>query len=52
MDKEPVVVIDIERMDKALASETFQVPSGLTTEETRQFIISMGSKEDPDANCP
>lgn len=34
------VRIDIERMSKALTSETIQVPSGLTREETIQFILS------------
>lgn len=51
-DKEPAVIIDIERMDKALASETFHPPAGMTREETRQFIIAMGNKEQPDPNNP
>lgn len=48
---EPTVIIDIERMDKALNSETIYPPQGMTREQTRQFIIDMG-KETPDANCP
>lgn len=37
--------IDIERMDKALKSETFLMPSGLTREERRQVILSAIQKE-------
>lgn len=48
-NKEPVVLIDIDRMEKALASETIQVPPGMTREETRQFIIAMGEKEPTDS---
>lgn len=51
-DKEPAVIIDIERMDKALASETFYPPAGMTREETRQFIIAMGNQEESNADNP
>lgn len=50
-NKEPVVLIDIERMETALASETFHMPSGLTREETRQFILNMGNEKN-DGNNP
>lgn len=38
----PDCVFDKERMDLALASETFMAPTGMTREETRQFIITCG----------
>lgn len=37
--KEPTVIIDIPRMEKALAEETVEVPNNLTREEIRAFII-------------
>ena len=34
------VRVDIERMEKALASPSIAMPSGLTREQKRQFILS------------
>jgi hypothetical protein len=39
-----VVIIDRKRMDKALKGETFEIPKGLTREETKEFIKKMGEK--------
>lgn len=38
--KKDVARFDIKRMPKALASEQFEVPRGLTREEKREFILS------------
>jgi hypothetical protein len=38
-DAEGKVVIDIPRMDNALKSKSVEVPSGMSKEEIRQFII-------------
>lgn len=51
-DKEPAAIIDMDRMDKALASETIYPPAGMTREETRQFIIAIGQQEKSNADSP
>jgi hypothetical protein len=38
------VHIDIERMEKALKSETIVMPQGLNREEKRQFILEQAAK--------
>ena len=38
-DDDGNVHIDIERMERALASPRFTVPHGLSDEELRQFIL-------------
>lgn len=38
--KESNVEIDIERMDKAIQSERFLMPQGLSREEKRRFILA------------
>lgn len=38
------IKIDIERINKALASESIMVPSGLNREEKKQFILDFAKK--------
>lgn len=47
-DEAAPVRIDITRMEKALNSGSFDMPSGLSREEKRAFIISK-AQEDPES---
>lgn len=38
--------IDIERLKKALESETFLVPPGLSREEKMEFILSVANNKE------
>lgn len=40
----PHTRVNIERMEKALASKTIEVPPGLSREELRAFIIAHGKE--------
>ena len=43
MEDRPVI-INIERMEKALNSESIEMPGGLNREEMRAFIIEQAQK--------
>jgi hypothetical protein len=38
---EPPVFLDVERIEKSIRSPRFVMPSGLTPEEKRQFMIAV-----------
>ncbi|MFP0737059.1 hypothetical protein ACLDXR_17135 [Acinetobacter baumannii] len=38
------VKINLDRMQSAMASETFVMPKGLSREEKRRFILEAGKK--------
>lgn len=44
-NKPETIQIDIKRMKKALAGPSITVPSGLTREQKRQFILSHVEEE-------
>jgi hypothetical protein len=39
--EEPVVAIDIDRLQRSLQSPRFVMPSGLTPEQKRQFMLAV-----------
>ena len=46
--KEPTVLIDIPRMEKALSEEVIEVPKNLTRAEIIAFIIEKAEESDKD----
>ena len=45
-NKEEYFNFDLDRMKKAVESETIRIPSGLTREQLLDFIIKTGKKND------
>jgi hypothetical protein len=44
MKEQRAVIIDIERMQKALAQPSYTMPEGLNREQIRQFILDKAQK--------
>jgi hypothetical protein len=45
VEQNEVVRVDIERMERALSSQSFKMPKGLSREEKRKYIVAVAQRQ-------